>query len=146
MNASATPTNVPVLIAGAGPAGLVAAITLSRYGIETLVVERRRQPSTEPRANLVSTGSMELFRSWGLEPAIRDASPEIVFTGLMGETLASADEEIPLGVPTPEQAAVVSPSVPLGATQDAVEPILRRHFATAGVGGLGVGDGARRHR
>ena len=136
MNASAPLTNVPVLIAGAGPAGLVAAITLSRYGIETLVVERRRQPSTEPRANLVSTGSMELFRSWGLEPAIRDASPEIVFTGLMGETLASADEEIPLGVPTPEQAAVVSPSVPLGATQDAVEPILRRHFATAGVGGL----------
>ncbi|MGI9591999.1 MAG: FAD-dependent monooxygenase, partial [Myxococcota bacterium] len=32
---------VPVLIVGAGPAGLMASLLLERQGIETLVVERR---------------------------------------------------------------------------------------------------------
>ena len=127
-------STVPVLIAGAGPAGLIAATTLSRYGVETLIVERRHRLSTEPRANLVSTGSMELFRSWGLEAELSTAAPDVIFTGLMGETLATAADEIPLGVPSPEQAAVVSPSVPLGLTQDVLEPMLLRHFEAAGIG------------
>ena len=33
--------DVPVLIAGAGPAGLTTAVTLARQGVESLLVERR---------------------------------------------------------------------------------------------------------
>ena len=58
---------VPVLVAGAGPAGLAAAAVLARYGVETLLVERRRRPSGLPRATAISTRSMELLRSLGLE-------------------------------------------------------------------------------
>jgi 2-polyprenyl-6-methoxyphenol hydroxylase-like FAD-dependent oxidoreductase len=53
-----------VLVVGAGPAGLVAAITLSRYAIPTLLVEKRTEISTLSRATVVSTRSMEIFRSW----------------------------------------------------------------------------------
>ena len=58
---------VDVAIIGAGPAGLTAAITLARYGIDCLVVERRSKLSSLPRATGVSTRSMELMRSFGLE-------------------------------------------------------------------------------
>jgi flavin-dependent dehydrogenase len=44
-----------VLIVGAGPAGLTAAITLATHGIDFVLAERRLQPSPEPRANGVST-------------------------------------------------------------------------------------------
>jgi len=59
-----------VLIAGAGPAGLTAAIALGRQGIDTLVVDRKRELSSLPRATVISTRSMELLRSWGLEQDI----------------------------------------------------------------------------
>jgi putative polyketide hydroxylase len=64
-----------VIVVGAGPAGLVAAITLGRYAIPTLLVEKRTELSTLSRATVISTRSMELFRSWGLEDAVRAGPP-----------------------------------------------------------------------
>jgi 2-polyprenyl-6-methoxyphenol hydroxylase-like FAD-dependent oxidoreductase len=46
---------VPVVIAGAGPAGLVAAITLARNGIGSLLVERNPGLSPLPRATAAAT-------------------------------------------------------------------------------------------
>jgi thioredoxin reductase len=37
---------VPVLICGAGGAGLTAAVTLSRYGVSAWVVDRRTEASS----------------------------------------------------------------------------------------------------
>lgn len=139
MNTRRRQTTVPVLISGAGPAGLTAAITLARYGIEALVIDSKPEFSTMPRATLVSTGSMELFRSWGLEAELTAAALEVEFTGFMGETLSSSAEVFPVGVPSPEQAEVVSPNVPLGVTQDVLEPILMRHLEGLGVGGVALG-------
>ncbi|HWV54285.1 FAD-dependent oxidoreductase, partial [Pseudorhodoplanes sp.] len=51
-----------VLIAGAGPVGLTAAMSLASYGISVVVVERRRRgepPSV--KSNHVSARSMEIF-------------------------------------------------------------------------------------
>lgn len=83
---------VPVVIAGAGPAGLVAAITLARNGIGSLRVERNPGLSPLPRATAVSTRTMELLRSWGLGEEVRAGQLTIDSTGAWAaETLASSE-------------------------------------------------------
>ena len=45
-----TPEFVPVVIIGAGPAGIAAATLLGQYGIETLVLDRHETVYPLPRA------------------------------------------------------------------------------------------------
>jgi putative polyketide hydroxylase len=130
-----TPHEVDVLVVGAGPAGLTAAAALRRYGVEVLVLERKARLSTHPRATVVSTRSMELLRSWGLEDEIRaGGNPDVQWLGLVTETLSSADrgETVTLGLPTKEQAAVLSPTAPLCAPQDHTETVLLGYACSLG--------------
>lgn len=116
-----------VLIVGAGPAGLVAAITLSRYSIPTLLVEKRVEISTLSRATVISTRNMEIFRSWGLEEAVREGADDVEPLGWVTPTLASGSGVvIRLGYPTSAEAAEVSPTRPAWAPQDHLEPLLLR--------------------
>jgi putative polyketide hydroxylase len=129
------PHGVDVLIVGAGPAGLTAAAALRRYGAEVLVVERKARLSAHPRATVISTRSMELLRSWGLENEVRARGmPDVEWLGLVTETLADADrgEDVTLGLPTKEQAAVLSPTAPLCAPQDHTEAVLLGYARSLG--------------
>jgi putative polyketide hydroxylase len=64
--------NPEVLIIGAGPVGLSAALALGRAGIRCLVLERRSEFSRYPKANGVHARTMEIFREWGVVRPIRD--------------------------------------------------------------------------
>ena len=125
-------SEVPVLIAGAGPAGLAAAVALARHGVPTLLVERRRTLSGLPRATVLSTGSMELLRAWGLEAEILAGAADVEWVGWESATLAAAahGSPFPVGLPTREQSAAVSPTAPACVPQDHLEPVLLRHLRT----------------
>src|ERR1700744_966050 len=57
---------VPVLIIGAGPAGLALSVALSRYGVGHLVVERHRDTAHTPRAHIINQRTVEIFRHLGI--------------------------------------------------------------------------------
>jgi putative polyketide hydroxylase len=126
---------VPVVIAGAGPAGLVAAVTLARNGIGSLLVERNPGLSPLPRAIAVSTRTMEPLRSWGLEEEVRAGQLTIDSTGAWAaETLASSEGVVvPLGIADLEEIANASPATPAAVPQDHLEPVLLRHLEILGL-------------
>jgi 2-polyprenyl-6-methoxyphenol hydroxylase-like FAD-dependent oxidoreductase len=59
-----------VLVVGAGPTGLLAALLLRRQGIDVRIVDRNAEPSRESRAFAVSARTLELFASLGLVDAL----------------------------------------------------------------------------
>jgi len=119
---------VPVLIIGAGPAGLSSSILLSRAGVRSLTVERHASTSIHPKATAISTRSMELFRAWGIEPRIRDLALQVEFSSSVRHTLAEPElERRSLGFPTAAEAAAFSPTYPAALAQDLLEPVLLEH-------------------
>jgi 2,4-dichlorophenol 6-monooxygenase len=58
--------DVPVLIVGAGPAGLALSVTLSRFGVGHLVVERHEATAHTPRAHIISQRTVKIFRHLGI--------------------------------------------------------------------------------
>jgi 2-polyprenyl-6-methoxyphenol hydroxylase-like FAD-dependent oxidoreductase len=118
-----------VLIVGAGPAGLVAAIALARYGINVLLIDKRSTPSGLSRSLVISTRGMELMRRFGLENAIRSGAADVKIRAWVTPNLASGEgTELPLGNPSDAEAALASPTRPAWAAQDHHEPIMFEHL------------------
>ena len=71
-----TTTATPeVVIVGAGPVGLAAAVELGLRGIRCLVVERNDRVGYSPRAKTTNVRTREHLRRWGIADALRQASP-----------------------------------------------------------------------
>src|SRR5919197_1179198 len=133
--------DMPVIVVGAGPAGLTTAVTLARYGVRTLLVERRRDLSSLPRATVISTRSMELLRGWGLSEQILAGGVDVEWLGWSCQTLASASagSAWPAGLPTREQSALISPTAPACVPQDHLEPVLLGHLRSLTVARVALG-------
>ncbi|WP_310611542.1 FAD-dependent monooxygenase [Limnohabitans sp.] len=64
-----------VLIVGAGPVGMAAAIELGHRGIPCLLIERNDRVGYAPRAKTTNVRTREHFRRWGIADALKAASP-----------------------------------------------------------------------
>ncbi len=66
LSASSMPETNPILIVGAGPTGLTAAMELSRMGVPVRLIDQRVAPSTTSRALAVQARTLELLAQRGL--------------------------------------------------------------------------------
>ncbi|MCO1660708.1 FAD-dependent monooxygenase [Pseudonocardia humida] len=138
----------PVVIAGAGPAGLAAASELAHHGIRTVVVEPRRHVShLRPRAKTTSARTMELFRRWGVADTVRAAAPlsphwsrRVVFCEtLAGEAITEFRDVFGLSAAEHGLAAEAGQQV----AQPVVEEVLREHLERSGLAELRLGERLR---
>ena len=122
--------SVDVLVVGAGPVGLSAAIALARQGRRVHVVERRSAPSTQPRAHVINARTMEIFSHWGVADDIVAAglSPELAKSFSWSTTMA-ADALATLDYVSEEDAEENSPSRLCSCPQDLIEQTLLEKLA-----------------
>ncbi|WP_172382475.1 FAD-dependent monooxygenase [Streptomyces sp. MNP-20] len=113
-----------VLIVGGGPVGLTARALLARWGVRTLLVEKRTGLSPFPRSRLVNVRSMEIYRGLGLAARIADRAfaPEygrIRFRDTLYDRDFATAAMVGVDEPVPE-----SPVIGVLTSQDRLEPTL----------------------
>jgi putative polyketide hydroxylase len=87
-----TQERIPVLIVGAGGAGLSLSLLLQQQGIASLLVERRSDVSWFPRARNLNFRTLEVFRGLGLEAEVLAAGTHVSHM-FRKQTLASPERE-----------------------------------------------------
>jgi len=130
---------VPVLIVGAGPVGMMASILLERFGIGSLVVERREGPHRAPQAHMINPRSLEICRQAridvdrlrALATPRADGSEVAWVTTLTGQELGRLPYER-----QGDDMLEVTPTPMLNLSQHLFEPVLLEHMS--GVDGVEV--------
>lgn len=123
-----TQKHVPVLIVGAGGAGLSLSLLLHQQGIASVLVERRPDVSWVPRARNLNFRTLEVLRGLGLEMEVHAAGDRFTRSYLK-ETLSSPEQkEIPgldINTLTPPNQQEISPEPFLMyCPQSRLEPVL----------------------
>jgi putative polyketide hydroxylase len=114
----------PVLIVGAGAGGLSASTLLAHHGVQSLLVDRRREIFVYPKARNLTFRSLEILRGIGLGPAV-NASAGHISNVVSKHTLSDSEVTPVLGADFFPSAEAVSPE-PFGryCPQSKLEPIL----------------------
>jgi len=134
----------PVLIIGAGSAGLTLAGELAQRGVSCIIADSRCGPNIHPRASSLGPRAMEHFRRWGIARRFMDAGApadfplDVVFTTRLrgheihrfsfptvGELYESAEQQR-AGIPELDW----SPYFKVQIGQNVTEPVLAE-FATS---------------
>jgi putative polyketide hydroxylase len=120
--------SVPVLICGSGPVGLTMSILLSRQGIRNLVIEKRDQINTLPRARGLTVRTVEILHQLGLRKELEAIALPPLWTRYFIYTEKLAGQIVGV-MPTAMQAEAAgdrSPAPYVVAAQDRIDPMLHR--------------------
>jgi putative polyketide hydroxylase len=118
-------SDIPVTIIGAGPAGTTMALLLSRFGVRSVILERRTERSDHPRAHYLNIRTSELFWQWGVrESLLAEAFPSDHLPSRILEMIGGASQA---------ERRAISPSDTISVAQDIVEAALAKQLETFGL-------------
>jgi 2-polyprenyl-6-methoxyphenol hydroxylase-like FAD-dependent oxidoreductase len=128
---------VPVLVVGAGPAGLTSSLLLAHQGIPVMCIDKRTAVSTLPRARGVHARAMEILHQCGVGEDLRRQALDIDSgaewrSDLLSAPLRNTETRGPA-------LAEVSPHEGLALSQDVFEAILRAHLSSRELARLELG-------
>jgi len=129
---------VPVLIVGAGPAGLALSLSLRRYGVDHLLVERHAGTAHTPRAHIVNQRTVEILRRLGVSERFHEiATPQhLMSNNLWVTTLAGREvarsETWGTGADRAGEYLAASPEPMANCPQTVLEPLLLEAAREAG--------------
>ena len=75
-------TDVPVLIVGAGPTGLVLALWLTKLGVAVRIIDKTAEPGTTSRALAVQARTLEFYRQVEMADAVVESGVKIAGVNL----------------------------------------------------------------
>jgi 2-polyprenyl-6-methoxyphenol hydroxylase-like FAD-dependent oxidoreductase len=128
---------VPVLVVGAGPAGLTSSLLLAHQGVSVMCIDKRTVVSTLPRARGVHARAMEILHQCGVAEDLRREALDIESGAEWRSDLLSAPfRDTEAGGPALAQ---VSPHEGLALSQDLFETTLRAHLSTRELARLELG-------
>jgi len=128
--------DIDVLVVGAGPVGLTAALLLHALGLSVEIIDQRDGPQRAPAAHVVNARTFEIWRQLGLDldhllgmakdPA--DAGAVHWVTQLGGEVIGSLPFER-----QGDDVLALTPTPLRNLSQHKLEPVLRDELAARGI-------------
>ena len=131
-----------VLVVGAGPVGATTALLLANRGIAVRIIERRAQPQAHPAAHVISTRTMEIWRTLGIDQdVLEDSAPieelqHVAYCRRLTDPdigrVAIVDPDWPGFSDDPyHDIEALSPSRAAHFSQNRLEPLLWKHLDAA---------------
>lgn len=125
MTHTPNPNRTQVLVVGAGPVGLMAALTLRRHGIDVRVVDQQSEARAHTFPVVLHPQSLRLLREVGLEGALLWRGRPVTRLAVYTEH----ERRAVLDLPTPAGISTAAMTLP----QDVLRSALTSELATSGV-------------
>ncbi|GAA2311332.1 hypothetical protein GCM10010234_64760 [Streptomyces hawaiiensis] len=139
------PERAPVLIVGAGPAGLTTALALGRMGVRSIVLTRHLGLAHTPRAHITNQRTLEILADLGVEEEARargrvlEEMPYNVFFMSMEGPEVARTTAWGAGLKDQTRYRRASRHLPLNLFQHELEPVLARAAVATGMVDLRYG-------